>query len=1289
MEGALNSLSSVDTCETSQPSSIQFEEAESRISNVDVDLEARRQRSEEEEERNERRGATSLPQQQSPFMFEALSRKETNKYPPLLFTLHDFQNVMADTLQHVERDDGSKDSPKNSLDDRCRDSFHEFFEKSLDDEGSELSFRVTTTNLPFEKCLDRWAATLEDQIIENMDQSSFIFEDYMDRSNKVNIRRSSAPMCYTNEEEEEEPRKAVAAKLTKVRFVIESPNSSTPDHELDDAGLPSIDSLASGDADGWNRASSVQLTEITNDANWTDTSKVFEQGLQEDEFGDVPFSSVLRNSSEEWSLEDASNLGETIGCSADRFNSTEFDSKSRVFSWPEQKLEITEIGEEEGFGDGSLTGEKDGFNSAEFDSKSQAFSWPREKLEITEVDEEEEEKEEFGDESLKEEDSFNTTSRFDSKNQVCPWPREKLKITEVGEEGLDLECCSVLAEDGGFASNNVEDNKEYLNERNSTNKNITGIISETAATGTEDNTDSKSVSIGNEINGNFVGKGWAVSEKEDSFAENKSTINKTKVLDQATNQVGNNVLKNNLLSNIRESETSGEASSIEEDTNVDGRVKIIEQSDKSTGEYKRKIFVNESLRNMMNNYCFTSNDLEEESEDSDDSNACETNENENCQKERKEAIDTDRKSQDNRNESLEKKSVPVDIRRNFFLENMLSEDTDESWTSCRIIAAHPKSPAKRVESGGGEERKVADRLNESIRMDFEIQKILQGSKKVDETGSPRPTARSTTRKVVETGKKNASDVKCDVLNELLSNFNSIRLKPVNAEKKKIHPRVERTNDDDEEGIASRNDPNDSNSPFRIAGRTSDENINSRSTAKQWRNAACLTTRKILNSWKCDNEAARKQSQDDVNFSEPSIKLDKTDSCSTKQHRACPTRRTILMNQVSQNDSSVETGVQGAIKLAENGKVSSDVGNEGSSERTNDEGRTKNEKCKSELVRTREVEEKWTRKSDAVEGTSGGGGREHVQTCSEKTERLTELSAISGEQKKKKSAIARRNSRPHCNNNDNNRAVTTPVVLSDDQSRDVVTITPGRVRKFVKYYEIRHEVTTDRDSKTNDRVDREGMSGHRSVYSIRRGLEARTDTKKKRRDEDSSTDEERSSADSRKKESRDDRGTMEKVGKRESSTIHDVVDLVEDDDSKRAETMRHVSSCTRAGKTKRKKSVKFQGGFTVIGAKSLEDNGPVGSPGDGQNAIERRKIPDRPRQRGAALVDKVDFQDGQPEELADADSRSLEDRDIAAAQVSEELNWDKDSLKGCREVLSPCFFFFFTFVVLNLIRSFRE
>lgn len=1265
-EGTLNSLSSIETCETSQPSSIQFEETDSSgISNRVLLEEAARQGRDEEEGRNERAGSGTgcspqqQQQQQAPFVFEAFSRKEANKYPPLLFTLHDFQNVMADTLQgDLDRKDYS---PRNSLEfstslddprrDTFRDSFHEFFEKSLDDEESELSFRVTTTNLPFEKCLDRWAATLEDQIIENMDKpTSFIFEDYMDRSNKVNIRRSSAPMCYDAKDEDASK---VVGKLTKVRFVIESP--SCPERGLENE-LASIDSSASEEADGWNRASSVQLTEIADDANWTDASRVLERGVQEDEFGDVPFSSVLRNSSGEWSLEGQDKIG-SLADEEDRFDSAGFESRNKIFSWPsEEKLKITEVGEVEEFGGGCLTDEKDGFNSAGFDPGNRVFSWPEEKLKITEVEDE------FGDGFLEGRDGFNAT-KFDSRNRVCSWPEEKLKITKLGEEegGLDLgvrtERCSEGEGSNGpgenadladtASNNNVEDNKEYLiNEHNSTN--ITRIISKTAATGTEDNTDSKSELIRNEINGNFLEEGSAVDEKEDSFAANEHkslTINKTKVLEsRATNEVGNNVLKNNLLPNIRKSEASEEASSsIEEDTNVDGCVKIIDPPDRSTGGYKRKIFVNESLRSMINHYYFTSNDLEEESEDSDEeSNACDIPSNDGNSRKEREATDKDHPINEL---SSGKKSVgvPVDIRRNFFLENMLSEDADESWTSCRIVAARPKSPAKKKREN------VADRLNESIKMDLEIQKILQESKEVGETGLSTTTAQQSTRKVVETGKKNPSDVKCDVLNELLSNFNSIRLKPVS--------RVEKKRGADE----SRS----------LVERTNDENINSesRSSAKQWRHAACLTTRKILNNWKCDGEPGKKQSeqaQDDANF--PAESPDKTDPCSRlsqERHQPCPTK-TILKNEVSRNDasSSVETGVE-PIKAAEISKVS-DVGGE-ETWATRDEEK---------LVRR--TREEWKeRKSDAVGGTrdeenGGGGGRleEEAQTggCSEKTDardesyynrgaiaRQFELSAISGE---KKSAIARRNSRPHCNNNDNNRAVTTPVVLSDDQSRDVVTITPGRVRKFVKYYEIRHEVTTtDKDSKANDRLDREEMLGLRSVCSIRRGLEARVDTldaKKKRRN-DSPTD-----------------STRRESGVETGINADDL--LIEDDhaEAKREEMVR-VSSSTRGGKTKRKKSVKFQGGFTVIGAKSLEDNGPAGSL-DGQNAkpVERRKIPDRQRQRGAALVDKVDFQDGQPEELADADSRSFEDRDSAAAQVSEQLNWNKDSLKGCRKVLSPCF-----------------
>ncbi|XP_026825231.1 uncharacterized protein LOC105287574 [Ooceraea biroi] len=71
----------------------------------------------------------------------------------------------------------------------------------------------------------------------------------------------------------------------------------------------------------------------------------------------------------------------------------------------------------------------------------------------------------------------------------------------------------------------------------------------------------------------------------------------------------------------------------------------------------------------------------------------------------------------------------------------------------------------------------------------------------------------------------------------------------------------------------------------------------------------------------------------------------------------------------------------------------------------------------------------------------------------------------------KCAIARKNtSIIPCNNNDNNRAVTAVANVSNDQSlRDVVTITSGKVRSFVKYYEIRGDATTvEGHSKINDR-----------------------------------------------------------------------------------------------------------------------------------------------------------------------------------------------------------------------------
>ncbi|XP_050573488.1 uncharacterized protein LOC126914061 [Bombus affinis] len=203
---------------------------------------------------------------------------------------------------------------------------------------------------------------------------------------------------------------------------------------------------------------------------------------------------------------------------------------------------------------------------------------------------------------------------------------------------------------------------------------------------------------------------------------------------------------------------------------------------------------------------------------------------------------------------------------------MLSEDTDQIWTSCEIIAVHPKSLAKcEVSISKDEEgKKLANWLNESIKMDSEIQKILQESKeplKRVETILPKPT---TVKKIGETSKKTTGEAKCDVLNELLSNFSNIKLKPVNDEKRSAvesHPRVKTCSrqENDKMRIESMSDSRtqslkdcNGNSCVETKG-TNDESINLKaatSSVKQWQYAASLTTRKVQDDRNKSNESQK-------------------------------------------------------------------------------------------------------------------------------------------------------------------------------------------------------------------------------------------------------------------------------------------------------------------------------------------------------------------------------------------------------------------------------------------------
>ena len=1210
-EETLDSLSSIER-ESGESSQLQSEDVDSA-----------------QAEKNQKNDGQSGPKRETnsprgrPFAFET-----RNKYPSLFFTLHDFQNVMSNTLQQRNDDDDDDNTndegckPSVGLSGSFRGSFREFFEKpsSLDDEESNLCFRVTTTNLPFERCLDRrtWTATFADRLIENMDESSrFIFEDYIDRSSKVNLWQSAGPMCCDSYQEE-----ATVPRLTKVRFVIESPSSSTPDYELendDEAtcdSLQNIDPLADEEVEAevsWNRGSSVQLTEITDDdMDCTDASRVFGQvqDVQEDsdEFGDVPFSSILKTGSslDQWySLEDATNFIETI------------DERS-----PGQRGRVN-------------------------------FSDPQDHLSHC------------SEERLKVEEELADVSEAELNTERHP------ALAEISDD------CS--PEDNAASDQTVEDNKKYLGEK---------VLSNGGCENENNNAetvDSKWELIRNKINANFVRDDSTTCENEYPTTEmnsEKSTINGTKVSDQQPikNAVESNVLEEHLLSNRIETEANEEEE--EEVSSAEGDVEIDKQQaktcspDKSTGDYRRKLFVNESLRSMINRCDFTSNDLADESEDSDaqidddlDTGGIISSESEISRNDARDEVRViENQTKISKPECFEKREsigASVNIRRSSFLENMLSEDSDQTaWTSCTIVAVHPKSPARRDEVRPSSSSRDDDGLNEPRKIDPEARKISQKSSAppwMVETVSISPTAAEKTN-MAETSGRTAGEVKCDVLNELLSNFSTIRLKPVNRERTSAaesHPRVTsppRRKNDEDEGTESLSDNrgeslNDRSGPCNSSVETERRETMTLklgiSSARQWQHAASLTTRRIRDDREKSNES-RDKSEELGNETGPTtescIKLPDDSQVSSNSNEP---EEVVAVNRVEVETKSEEDHTE----LSESSKKTSKVLVEPTRSDDTAVGRASSddEAARSE---SSSVERLQTTKLGCSEKTDARKDESRDRGAYARQLELSESLELSGD----KSAIVRRIPRPHCNNNDNNRAVT-PVAVSDDQSRnDTVTmITPGRVRSFVKYYEIRREATIDKDSKTSDRVDKDPVPGHQSVFSIRRGFEAGSFEARK---EDDSRGESIADQDLERSSSRSASTTIvhqEFVVPRESScrSADRTANRVEDDyvEVRKQRRMHHLSPVSVSdSKTRRKKSVQFQSGFTVIGAKSPGEKSSAGSPA-GQ---DKSKSPDRPIStlNDSLLAEKVDSRVGQAEDLLDADPRSSFEERNAAAQVSE-------------------------------------
>lgn len=578
-------------------------------------------------------------------------------------------------------------------------------------------------------------------------------------------------------------------------------------------------------------------------------------------------------------------------------------------------------------------------------------------------------------------------------------------------------------------------------------------------------------------------------------------------------------------------------------------------------------------------------------------------------------------------------------------------------------------------------------MKESIQADSEIQRNLLDSKETEVIAATK----SRSPKIIQSSKKNAGEAKCDVLNELLSNFSSIKLKPVSTGRRTdaedsrvmtvIHP-----NDDEEEELDESRMENRSgilrnksdglqgeSSKYRNLEEISSVEQKSEGTKSKASNSYDEISRGIderymdlkeislldqkshsdllkSKSKVHDGQLSRRSSHEQKSLSDNSnqLKSEKAQTSRTDLSRSLKTneistncrqeivRVDVHRSEMSKNDYHPEPS---EFSVSPSTEVRTEPG----------EGETLAKIADARIhAESLQIVDRSEKTDAKAEEKPGHGVKDERSDCGEQL-------ALKRTGSEEKCAIARRIPRPHCTNNDNNRAVT-PVAVSDDQSRETIAITPGRVRSFVKYYEIRRETTTDKDSKSSDKdkADRVKTAGHQSVFSIRRGPGARAretplDTRKDHFEASAMTKSSEKLTDC---ESRKEASSREMLGteQRDTSRFENRDPRVLED-LKSRKTDASGKSCgesgIQSGKVKRKKSVKFQGGYTVIGAKGADEDGSAGSfTNQDVKSTGKRKAPDRPTMPRAFDGNL----DPRAEVFVDAEPCSVEKREITA-QVS--------------------------------------
>lgn len=1018
-------------------------------------------------------------------------RKAFNKYPSLFFTLHDFENVVSDTWNRNPVD------PEDPQDLREEESLKAH---TLDD--SDVCFRVTTTNLPFEKCLNRWRGPFDDgDFVRKFDDCQF--DDKKNENDRTNDKRSSGYDVFDNNGN------AKCRAGAKIRFAIESPNYSPFKSDSDvKIGVP------------------------------CDSSR----------------SSILND--------------EQAG-----------EQRSAAFS-----MKLAEIREE-------------------FANARDCCDNARDKSYTSRV--------EKGNSAMKEDDPFIPAgaNEVDEKLKTLPQPycdnRNNNVYCEKIHENFDL--IPWYAQTGNEIP---ETGKENI---------ITGktIASEQYDAKQVDETNTSS-EVAENVRGLTDGSLKTACGIEEAAKRSQRRI-------------------------YREGKMFLEKT---------GNEKCVAENEKLFFESPQN-FLNVCNGDESNKNISTDDFINESVQIEQTRRISEGNKN---------RSDSFVDSKNNReivssSEDIFVKNIPVKVRRNSFLETMLSNElTDIS--NCAVISttistsidnelSNPNKSSDKIlelKTGITENKHLRDFYN-ATEIDTKNQKVLKHSKK-EKISSVKST---------QLVNKSTSDVKNDVLNELLCNFNNIKLKIVSPKNKKSVTKIEdenisraiasdsRISKGKENASKFEKSQNDVRSvplntkidmsndtviveedltKMKIEEKPQDLKNDNLEISEKIANTKNIEIEKpnesffgIKNKIIQDNSKIKKNFSDikskEINVKTSGERISEETEDTIEAEREPKKSRDIRIPGTILKKTSVECERQQTNEFRKRipigapmtmNKIFDSKEFKAIADATRKDN-LENGKCKEA---SREIHTRGKEKTDEViVDDEADDDRRRIANRSALA--LVENTMSSGDN----CAIARKTiSVNPCNNIDNNRAVTPVVNVSNDQPfREVVTITPGKVRSFVKYYEIRGDaMIVKRHSKINDRekVARRKFTKSEAVPVATRNSQRPDVITKGMRGED------------RNVKSND----LPSSNKIQSSTFASRVpeEPLNNPVCKTTETELKTKECEKSGlhvsdketrassKSGAKKSVQFLGNFTIINS---ETYGKDESADCDTNTSKRRRAPEVP------------------------------------------------------------------------------